>query len=264
MPALHRGISTVIITQDEADLLARCIDSCRPFSDEILVVDGGSLDTSVAVAKSRGCRVVVHPFAGYARQRNLGAEQAAHDWIFSVDTDEVVMPGLARALAELRERPDLPEAGFAVTRVNSFAGRWIRGGAEHKVRLYDRRRARFEEVPVHETVRVTGVVRELPGLLFHYSYRDLDDATRRLNRYTTLEARHEGRRRSFALHRLLLRPPARFLQRWVLERGCREGLPGLLYALHWAYWEALREMKVYEIEASARSSASTARSEGAG
>ena len=240
-------ISTVIIAQDEAGRLERCVRSCRSFSDEVLVVDGGSSDGTAELAERLGCRVVVNPWPGYAAQRNVGAQAAAHDWIFSVDPDETVDEELGRALAELRRAGAGDRIAYSVRRVNSFLGAWFTERTERKVRLYDRRRTAFTDAVVHEVVDVpVSETETLPGHVWHHSHDDLEDATRRLNLYTSLEADQAAARRDMRAWRLFLRPLLRFGHRYLLQRSFRHGWRGLFFAFNWAYWELLREMKVYE------------------
>jgi glycosyltransferase involved in cell wall biosynthesis len=236
-------ISTVIIAQDEEERLEHCVRPCQTFSDEVLVVDGGSRDGTRAVAERLGCRVIHNPWPGYAAQRNLGAERAAHDWIFAVDVDEAPDDELARAIAAA---PGDGPAAYSVKRVNEFLGERLTHSAETKVRLYDRRRARFTDRPVHEVVDVpVDRAGELPGALFHDHPAGRADVMRRLSLYTSLEAEMAAAERGPRLWRLLLRPLLRFGQRYVLERGIQHGRRGFLHACYWAYWELVREAKVY-------------------
>jgi glycosyltransferase involved in cell wall biosynthesis len=240
-------ISTVIIAQDEAGRLERCVRSCRPFSDEVLVVDGGSSDGTRELAERLGCRVIVNDWPGYAAQRNIGAQAAAHDWVFSVDPDEAVDDELGRAVADVRRSGTGDRVAYSVRRVNSFLGAWFTERAERKVRLYDRRRAAFTDAVVHEVVDVpVSATETLPGHVWHESHDDLEDATRRLNLYTSLEADAAAGERDMRMWRLFLRPLLRFGHRYLLQRSFRHGWRGLFFALNWSYWELLREMKVYE------------------
>ena len=242
-------ISTVIIAQDEEELLERCVRPCLEFSDEVLVVDGGSRDRTRLVAEALGCRVIENAWPGYSAQRNLGAREAAHDWIFSVDPDETVDEELARALAKFRETgPANGQVAYSVDRINSFMRRWFPESSERKVRLYDRRAAEFTDAIVHEVVNVpTERTEPQPGHVWHDSWRDLGEIARRIDTYTSLEADREAARRPMRLWRLLLRPPLRFGHRYQIQRGYRHGWRGLFFALSWVWWELLREMKVYEL-----------------
>lgn len=240
-------ISTVVIAQNESERLEQCVKACQPFSDEVLVVDGGSTDGTPELAKRLGCRLIANPWPGYAAQRNFGAQRASHDWIFSVDPDETADEELGRAIGALKRSGPGRRPAFSMRRVNSFLGVWLTESPERKVRLYDRRRAAFTDALVHEVVDVSTVrAGRLAGHLWHQSHDDLEEATARLNRYTSLEAEVAAANRNMRVWRLFLRPVLRFGHRYVLQKSFRHGWKGLFFALDWAYWELLREMKVYE------------------
>jgi glycosyltransferase involved in cell wall biosynthesis len=244
----------VIITKDEAERIAGCIESVASVSDETLVVDSGSSDETVAIAERLGCRVLVNPWPGYGPQRNFGAGHATHDWILWLDADERVGDDLGRSLAEWKERSSAGAVAFRVRRIGDFMGRWLPEAGEWQVRLYDRGRCGILERLVHERVDPHGgAVATLEGTLWHPGFRSLHDHVDRFNRATSLDARataQEGRR--FSLSRLLARPPLRFAQRYLLQRLYRHGVAGLTVALLWAYYEAQHELKLYELEWRAR------------
>jgi glycosyltransferase involved in cell wall biosynthesis len=244
------SLSVVIITRNEAARLERCVEACRPFADEVVVVDSGSDDDTVELARRLGCSVHESPWPGYGRQRNVAADVARHDWILWIDADEVVGSELAAALeAWKRSGRDEPVA-FEVDRVGDFMGRWLEGASERLVRLYDRRACRVTEVPVHEAVDPGGrKVGALEGILWHHGFRSLTDHVVRFDGYTTLEAekaREAGR--SFSVWRLLWRPPARLLQRLFLQGLYRKGIPGLTVCVLWVHYELMRELKLRELE----------------
>ncbi len=247
--ALTRPISAVIVAQDEEGRLEACVASCRPFAEEILVVDGGSSDGTVATARRLGCEVLENPWPGFGRQRNFGAGHAAHDWVFWIDADEVVGVDLARAIEEWKSSGDDGAAALSVRRVGDFMGQWLEGKAETLVRLYDRRRCQVADVLVHETVQVDAQpVAHLSGTLWHYGFRSLSDHVDRFDRYTTLEAEaalEAGRR--FSPWRLLLRPPARFAKELIASRLYRNGLAGLAVCFLWVFYEVMAELKVFEL-----------------
>lgn len=240
-------ISTVIITHNEEERLERCVGSCLPFSDEVLVVDSHSTDATRDLAERLGCRVIQNEWPGYSAQRNLGAREASHDWIFSIDADEQADASLREALGEVRRSPSPSRPALSVHRINSFMRAWLTESPEVIVRFYDRRRACYADALVHEMVDVPPDATDtLPGYVWHENHTDLEDATRRLDLYTSLEAEREAGRRNMEVWRLFLRPVLRFGHRYVLQRAFRHGWRGLFFAFHWTYWELLREMKVYE------------------
>lgn len=246
----------MILTKDEAERIARCIESVASISDETLVVDVGSADDTVAIAQRLGCRVLVNPWPGYGPQRNFGADHATHDWILWLDADESVGEDLGRSLAAWKQCPPTGVAAFRVRRIGDFMGRWLPEAADWQVRLYDRRRCRVLERLVHEQVDPgQGPVGVLDGTLWHAGFRSLHDHVERFNQYTSLDARavaQEGGR--FSVWRLLARPPLRFVQRYLLQRLYRHGVPGLAVALLWTYYEVLRELKLLEFDRSRRDS----------
>jgi glycosyltransferase involved in cell wall biosynthesis len=244
-------VSVTIITLNESAHIAAAIDSAG-WADEVLVVDAGSTDDTVAIARAKGARVSSREWSGYVDQKNHAAALASHDWIFSLDADERIPPPLATEVrALLAGEP--PLRGYRVPRVTFHLGRWVRTTdfyPDFQTRLYDRRAARWQGKYVHESVTVDGgVVGQLASELQHYSYRDLRDHLDRINRYTTLAARqlHESGRRAGVLD-LLIHPPAAFVRNYVLRRGFADGAAGLTISLVNAYSVMLKFAKLWEMQ----------------
>jgi glycosyltransferase involved in cell wall biosynthesis len=243
-------VSVVVITLNEAAHLAACLDSVR-WADEILVVDSGSTDDTLAIARRYTARIVVNDWPGYAAQKNFAATQTSHDWILSLDADERVSPELASELRGILAGPEPTAAGFRIPRVTFHLGRWIRGTdwyPDYQLRLYDRRRARWTGRHVHESVKADGPVVDLGHDLQHYAYRDVAHHLRTMDRYTTLAARqlHEdGTRASWAS--VALHPVAAFLRNYVLRRGFTLGMPGLIVSLMNAGYVGLKYAKLWEL-----------------
>jgi glycosyltransferase involved in cell wall biosynthesis len=243
-------LSVTIITLNEADHIAAAIDSAS-WADEIIVVDSGSTDGTVAIAKGKGVRVDHRDWSGWIDQKNFAAGLAAHDWIFSLDADERITPALASEIRSLMAS-DPPLHGYRAPRVAFHLGRWIRTTdfyPDYQARLYDRRAARWQGRYVHESVSVDGAVGRLTGEIEHYSFRDLRDQIDRVNKYTTLAARqmHEAGRRAGVLD-LLVHPPAAFLRNYILRRGFLDGSVGLTISLVNACSVFLKFAKLWELE----------------
>jgi len=229
------AFSIVIIAQDAERTLAWSLESAKG-ADELLVVDGGSRDRTREIAAAAGAKVLERPFDDYSSQKNFANASAAYDWVFSLDADEALDPELAKALRSWRETP--PPAGvsgFRIDRRSYFLERWVRHSGwwpDRSVRLFDRRRARWEGM-VHERLTVQGKQRDLPGHLIHCTYADPAEQARRLDRYAALWAREQqsrGRKGSYL--RLVGQPPWAFIGRYVLRCGLLDGRAGLLIA--WA------------------------------
>jgi glycosyltransferase involved in cell wall biosynthesis len=249
------SVTVTIVTLDEADHIVDAIRSAA-WADEIIVVDSGSTDGTVDLARRAGARVEHRAWTGWIDQKNFAAGLAANDWIFSLDADERITPALADEVrAALRADP--PVRGYRVPRVTFHLGRWIRTTdfyPDFQTRLYDRRAARWQGGHVHESVAVDGPSGQLTQELQHYSYRDLADHLARINTYSSLAARtmfEKGRRAGFA--DILLHPPAAFLRNYILRGGFRDGTAGLTISAINAYWVFLKFAKLWELRANPKS-----------
>ena len=243
-------LSVTIITLNEAEHIAAAIDSAS-WADEILVVDSGSTDATVDIARSKGATVLSRDWSGWIDQKNFAAERASHDWIFSLDADERITPALAAEITALLST-EPARRGYRMPRVTHHLGRWIRTTdfyPDYQTRLYDRRAARWRGKYVHESVSVDGDAGQLRSEIEHYSYRDLRDQLERINQYTTLAARqmHESGRRAGLLD-LIVHPPAAFLRNYVLRRGVVDGAAGLTISAMNAYSVFLKFAKLREMQ----------------
>lgn len=243
-------LSVTIITRNEASNISQAIASVA-WADEILVVDCGSTDATIRTARGLGARVLHREWRGFAEQKNFAAEQAAHDWIFSLDADECVTPALAGEVRGLLAS-DPEHAGYRVPRVSWYLGRWIRTTDWYpnlQLRLYDRRSGRWAPRRVHESVQVRGTIGRLQHELEHRPYRDVAHHLETMNRYTTLAAEEmfDGGRRS-GVGPLLTLPPATFLRNYVLRRGFMQGSAGFLVSSLNAYYVFLKFVKLWELQ----------------
>jgi len=243
-------VSVTIITRDEAAHIEACIASVA-WAAEVLVVDSGSTDDTVARARAAGARVIVRDWPGYVAQKNFAATEAAHDWILSVDADERVTPALA---SEIRTQMNGAgtAVGYRIPRVTWHLGRWIRTTdwyPDYQLRLYDRRRARWTPRRVHESVQADGPVGRLREDLQHFAYRDLAHHHLTMDRYTTLaavEMFEQGRRAGLA--HLTVHPWAAFVRNYLLRRGVLDGLPGLVISTMNAYYVFLKFAKLWALQ----------------
>jgi glycosyltransferase involved in cell wall biosynthesis len=243
------GLSVIVITRDEAAHIRALLD-CVAWADERIVVDSGSTDGTVQIAREAGARVETRDWPGYGAQKNLAASLARNDWVLSLDADERVTPGLAGEIQRtLRNEPDA--AGFRMRRVTHHLGRWIRSTdwyPDWQLRLYDRRRARWSLAAVHESVQADGAVNRLQGELQHYAYRDITHHVATINNYTTLAAeRMAAAGRTSTPARAAAQAGAAFLRNYVLRRGFTDGAAGLVISAANAYYVWLKHVKLWEL-----------------
>lgn len=228
-------ISACIITFNEADRIEDCLRSLE-FCDERLVVDAHSTDNTREIAARCGARVIERDWPGYRSQREFAMQAAAHDWILAVDADERVSDALRAELHALRAELAAAAgsvAGASIPTLTSYFGAFLRHGnawPDRHPRFYDRRRARWQGLEIHERVSIEGPVRELHGWLEHYSYRSFDEHLAKMERYAALMAQHSfaaGKRAS--LWQVFFNPAWRFFKGMVLKRGMLDGWRGLVY-----------------------------------
>ena len=230
-------ISATLITHNEAANIGRAIRSLD-CADEILVVDSGSTDATVKIASELGARVVVHPWEGFATQKNFASAQARHDWILSLDADEELDEEARAAIREWKQSE--PAVGaYRLARRARYLGRWILHSGwypDWKIRLFDRSLAQWRGKYVHESVVASGPVETLAGEILHYTCDSLADHRKRIEFYTDLAAKEmfEGGRRA-GLGRRLLAPPWVFINTYFFRLGVLDGVPGFLIA-----WMAAR------------------------
>ncbi len=249
-------VSVVVITLNEASHINEALSSVA-WADEVVVVDSGSTDDTVQLARRHTDRVTTRAWTGYGAQKDHATALASHDWVLSLDADERVTPELAAEItARLHVDEAPPHRGYRIPRTTHYAGRWMRTTdwyPDYQLRLYDRRVASWSADLVHESVRLDGPVGTLTGDIQHYAYRDLSSHVSTINRYTSLAADQLSREgRQAGLVDLLLHPPAAFLRNYVLRRGCFQGSAGLLVSLMNSYYVFLKYAKLRERVIAAR------------
>lgn len=232
------SLSVAIITRDEEANLPRTLASVR-WADEVVVVDSGSNDATVEIARRAGAKVFVEEWRGFGAQKNFALRQCSGDWLLSLDADEEVSPELAAEIQTAIRNPTAAQA-YLVSRRNLFLGRWLRHGGmypDRKLRLIRKGVAWFEERPVHEDMKFSGETRQLHGGLIHHAYPTLASYLEHLQRYSTLAAATVPPHGAlwFATQ-TLLNPYATFLYNYIVRGGFLDGRPGFLYhAYHSAY-----------------------------
>jgi glycosyltransferase involved in cell wall biosynthesis len=253
-------ISVALITLNEEANLARTLESVTPLvrdgQGEIIVVDSGSTDRTVEIAKTFGAQVFVEPWKGFAAQKNSAMEKGSGDWVLQLDADEALESELAD---EIKRALDGSEdtVGFYIPRKNFFLGRWIKHGGfypDPKLRLIRRNAGKFEEYGAHPTIKVNGPTGQLKHALIHNAYPTLSGYIDHMNSYSSSGAAIAvgKRRRSFSLLDIVVRPKLTFIYNYFLRLGFLDGREGLLlHAYHavyvsWKYakaWELARDNK---------------------
>ena len=232
MALTHVPFSVVVITRDAAAQIVSCLKSAA-FADEILVVDSGSSDDTVALAAANTARVISHAWEGFGRQKQYAVAQAQHDWVLCLDADERVTDELRGSIEAALRVPEFN--AYKMPRRNRFMGRYLRYGEGYpdwSLRLFHRAHAYWRDDAVHENVETLVSIGILKGDLLHESEQGIADYLHKQNGYTTMQARelHRTGARGDAI-KLVLSPLVRFIKFYVLRRGFLDGVPGLIHIL---------------------------------
>jgi glycosyltransferase involved in cell wall biosynthesis len=239
-------LSAIVITRNEAGNIGACLDSVA-FCDERIVVDCGSSDATVDIAKAKGARVELREWRGFGPQKNYALSLATGAWVLSIDADERVTPELADAIKAVLA--DTSADAWELPRRSSFCGREMRYSGwspDYVLRLFRRGKARFDDALVHERVFCGGPVKRLDQPLLHYPVLRLEDALSRMDRYSTASAEAtvaSGRKVSFLAgigHGFYS-----FLRAYVLRLGFLDGAEGFLLAVTNAEGSYYRYMKAW-------------------
>ena len=230
---MREPLSVLVPTKNEEPNIGACLESVR-WADEVVVVDSGSADGTVELARAIADRVLAHEYVNSAAQKNWALPQLTHRWVLIVDADERVPAELRAEIERVLSDPERLD-GYWIFRANHFFGRpiGVAGWQRDKVlRLFDRTKGAYEPLHVHAEVAIRGRVGRLQAKLVHHTYRSLDQYFEKFGRYTKWSAddlKARGIRASWS--RLLLRPWLRFARMYVLEGGWRAGRRGVVLCM---------------------------------
>ncbi len=242
-------IASVTITKDEERNIAACLESLK-WADEMIVVDAGSADRTVELAKAYTPKVYVRTWAGYGPQKNFAMDQATADWILVVDADERVSPELRDEIMTVLYSSS-SAAAYRIPRRNFYYRRWIRGAGQYpdsQLRLVRRGHGRYNDLAVHEHLDVDGPVGDLTGHLDHHTHPTVASHELKIERYSTLavEERIRSEQADVAWYHLLLNPVWAFVKFYLFRGGFRDGLEGFIVSGFSAAHVLLKYAKLWE------------------
>jgi glycosyltransferase involved in cell wall biosynthesis len=245
-------LSVVIITYNEEENISRCIESVKKVADEIIVLDSFSTDQTVSLARDLGAIVHQEKFRGYIGQKNLALQLASNDYILSLDADEALDTKLADSI--LRAKENFFSRAYRMNRCTNYCGKFIRHGLwypDRKIRLFDRRCARWGGMNPHDKIELTHdyPVTHLEGDLLHYSFPAQEDLVWQNNRLSTIAAASlyaAGRRSS--LFKMLVRPAWAFLNGYFFRLGFLDGADGFAIAIHTSHQVFMKYSKLSRLQ----------------
>jgi glycosyltransferase involved in cell wall biosynthesis len=232
---LSLTLSVIIITKNEAPVIRRCLESIR-WADEIIVLDSGSTDDTVAICKEYTEQVYPTDWPGYGPQKNRALAKASGQWVLSLDADEWIPAALQIEIQSVISHPQPSLDGFFISRKTQYLGQWMRYGdlaKDRVLRLFRRDQAHFKPYIVHESVQVySGKVGQLTQPLCHESYPNIEKVLDRLNAYTTLSASQRLQQgKKSTVTKALFNAGWAFFRTYLWRLGFLDGKIGFIFAI---------------------------------
>lgn len=247
--ANKHNISAVIITLNNEDTLEATLRALS-WCDEIVVVDSGSTDATKAICLKYSCQFSHHPFDGYGAQKQHAVSLAKHDWILSIDSDEVISEALQEEIISILAEDHIRYSGFSIIISLVFMGKLFRFGKEANLshlRLYNRNSGGFNDDKLHEKIILHGEVKKLKNVVIHYSYKDLTHYYEKFNRFTSYAAIDALRKKKkVSQFKILIKFPAAFLIAYFVQLNFMNGFPGLIWSINTALYNLVKYLKLYE------------------
>ncbi len=248
-------LSVAIITKNEEENIRSCLQSVS-FASQVVLVDSGSTDATLSIAKEFGCEVYSEAWQGFGPQKQLAIEKCRQPWILVLDADERIPPDTADIIKNIITDSNLKETGFSFPRKNYFQGRWIKHAGwwpDRIVRLFRKESGRMTAAKVHEAVEVTGIVGELDVPIEHFTESSLSKILQKIDKYSTLgaeEAFKDGKHSS--AFSAFMRAFFTFNQDYFLRLGILDGKQGLTLAVTDAVNKFFKYAKLSELEQTSR------------
>ena len=232
------SISAVVITKNEAENIKPCLLALMQVTDDIVVVDANSSDNTKAIAKELGAQVYTYEWQGYSKNKNYGNSRCQHDWVLSIDADEILSDELIATINQLE-----PQEGhvYSLDRITNYCGEWIKHSGwypDWKIRLFNRQEIEWKGDFVHERLALSKQYKniELQGKVYHYSYKSSDDHLERIERYAHLAAQElKSKNKNANFIKLYISPIFRFFRTYILKKGILDGKNGLIISRRNAY-----------------------------
>lgn len=230
-------LSIVIITKNEEKFIADAIKSSL-FADEVLILDSGSSDKTCEIASDLGAKVLFQEWLGFGAQKNRAVELASNDWVFVLDSDERITNELKD---EIIKTIDNPEAdGYFVARLNNFFGKDIKSCGlypDYSIRLFNRTKGAFNDVPVHESVQMQTAPSHLKNHMIHLAYESIEEFIQKQNRYSSLNHKKKS------LFKAIVNPYWTFFKLFIIKKGFLDGYHGFIIAKLYAqytFWKYIK------------------------
>jgi glycosyltransferase involved in cell wall biosynthesis len=244
-------LSVVIITYNEEQNIARCLESVKEVADEILVVDSFSKDNTKTICETYGVRFIENPFEGHIQQKNFAASIAQYDHVLSLDADEALSDELKKSVLEVKK--SFQADGYYVNRLSSYCGKWIYHCSwypDKKLRLWDRRKGKWGGENPHDKyiMESNATTKRLKGDLLHYTFHTMEQHLDTVNKFSTIVAKERYRKgKKSNYFRVIFKPIIKFFMLYIYRLGFLDGLYGYIICKNSAHSAFLKEVKLMNL-----------------
>lgn len=240
-------ISAFIITKNEESNITDCLKSID-WVDEIVLVDAESNDKTVELAQKFTSKIFIHPWEGFVKQKEFALSKTSNEWVLSIDADERVSPSLKDEILSLSgEDAD----GYYFRRQNYFLKKHIKHCGwdnDYQLKLVRRSKAKFTDRLVHEGLMVDGKTHRLKNRLIHFTFTSVEKTMTKINHYTSLQAKELiKKRKKIGGFTIFSHGIAAFLRFFIVLRGYKDGVHGLIISLFNSITTFLVYMKAWEL-----------------
>ncbi len=248
-------ISAVVIVKNAEDLIADCLDSLS-FCNEIIVVDAGSKDRTIEIARKSKAKVFEHKMIDFSESRNFGLEKAEGKWVLYVDVDERVSPELAENIKDAIQDSNVEVSAYRILRKNFYLGENPWPYIEKLERLFKKEKLKRWEGKLHESPVVEGKIGNLEGYLFHYTHRDLSSMVKKTIEWSKAEAelRFDANHPKMTWWRFPRVMLTAFFDSYIRQRGYKAGTVGIIESIYQSFSMFITYARLWEMQNQAKKS----------
>ena len=243
-------VSAVIITYNEAGIIEQTLSKLE-WCDEVIVIDSGSTDDTLAICKEYGCSIFYRPFNGFGEQKKFGVTKTKNDWILFIDADELLSEALIEEIHSELNKKEIKFAGFEISLNLVFMNKVFEYGKEtncHRIRLFNKNAGNWDDSVVHEKINLNGAVKRLENKILHYSYTSYSQFLKKIDLYSGLSAKKmlsKKHNKNKAL--IALSIPFNFFKYYLVDRNFLNGYQGFAWAVLNSIYHFVKYLKVEEL-----------------
>ncbi len=241
-------LSVVVVTKNEETVIGRCLDSVKEIADEIIVIDSGSTDKTVEIAKNKGATVISREWPGYPKQVQFGINQASNEFVLVLDADEEVSEKLKNSIKTELENPKFD--CYQIPRKTYYMGKFLEHiwYPEWRTRLFKKNKVKYEGF-LHETVNCYGNVGKLEGDLYHYSFKNIKHQFSKAIDYGEISAKELYKRgKNPTIKHLIINPMWSFIKAFFVQKGFLDGKRGFLASVYMSFSTFMKYAFLYELK----------------